>query len=268
MIKHKPIFISQPNGAPGSFLASMIIAMLRNDEEIFEISSDGNSANYYIRYREEVMPSYNSGKPWDYSSIPFNSDQPIVITAVDNPNFESLSQHTDDYLHIRIDTNDEDVLWIYTNLYYRVLVKNSIQSQHMSMAWDTYKLLRFKKVISEDIENLEDLSAESTELLLRHQAYATISKPWKKLRYKPDNNHPHLDRCWDIAHQDLMFKPLEIMEKLETMFGVEQDPIHYYNYLRFLEYQQFFIRRQAPWLEQHLEKLQSACQEIERKYNL
>jgi len=268
MTGFKPIFISQPAGGPGTFLASIIVAMLRHDEEIFEISADGNCTNYYIRYRDQVMPNYVIAKPWDYSAIDFKTAEPIVITTLDNPNFDNLDKTVEDYLHIRIDTDNDDLLWIYTNLFYRSLINSNSDTQRMSMVWDTYKLLRFKKQIDEEVERLEDLSAKSVENILRYQEQSSINKPWKKLRYVPDQNHPHLDRCWDIKHSEIMFQPLEFMSKLEKLFSVETETVHYFNYLRYLEYQQFFIKRQAPWLEHLLPRLQQACEALENKFDL
>lgn len=268
MNKHKPIFISQPAGGPGTFLASLIVAMLRHDEEIFEVNADGNCTNYYIRYKEQVMQEYSAGKPWDYSTINFNGDDPIIITTLDSPSFENLDKVTDDYLHIRIAPGNEDMLWIYTNLFFRRLINVGSETQRMSLTWDAYKLLQFKKQIDEQVERLEDLSPQATEKLMRYQEQTAIAKPWKKLCYVPETNHPHPERCWDIAHTYIMFQPLELMAELESRFNVSQEPVHYYNYLRYLEYQQFFIRRQAPWLEHLLPNLQKACAAIETKYDL
>lgn len=261
------ICVSYPAGSGGSFILSMIVSSVLDDNYIFKFDNIANCHPYKINYLRTYIPENFSVVLGNYEALQSVPMNPVVIYCQNIMPYYHVENFFKTTKIVAIDFDTEDDLhWMLTNHFFKAEIDFDINKQHSLDIWTVYKKLAFVgKVETRQAETLADIPLHDLGIVLAEYTrryYRNLGNfgPGWKFNWNVLNGHDqkniHL-----IKFRDIMTNPKLVLSQLSELIG-PPSKTSITNYINYLEAQIKFIEAKAEWLRPNCDQIKAGLLEL------
>ena len=261
------ICVSYPAGSGGSFILSMIVSSILNDNFIFKFDNIANCHPYKINYLRTYIPENFNVVLGNYEALQSVPMNPVVIYCQNIMPYYHVEDFFTTTKIVALDFDTEaDLNWMLTNHFFKAEIDFDINKQHSLDVWTVYKKLAFVgKVETRRAESLNDIPLQDLGVVLSEYTRRYYRKlgnfgPGWKFNWNVLNGHDpkniHL-----IKFRDIMTNPKLVLSQLSELVG-PPSKTSITNYINYLEAQIKFIEAKAVWLRPNCEQIRGGLAEL------